>query len=95
MTKKELQVSSAAYFWLLFFLPLVLTPDSGFGRFHANQALLNLIWGALMYLLMLLLPKIAFLFGILMILMSAWGIVFTLMGQERPLPLIGRFTILR
>lgn len=33
-----------AYLWILFFLPLVVCPDSKVGRFHANQGLLMLIF---------------------------------------------------
>lgn len=32
-----------AYLWILFFLPLVVCPDSRVGRFHANQGLLLFI----------------------------------------------------
>ena len=35
-----------AYLWILFFLPLVVCPDSKVGRFHANQGLLLLIFSA-------------------------------------------------
>ena len=41
----ERMISAVSYLWVLFFLPPVLIPRSGFGRFHANQALLNLLWG--------------------------------------------------
>ncbi len=34
-----------AYFGILFFLPLVVYPNSRVGRFHANQALIQLILG--------------------------------------------------
>lgn len=33
-----------AYVWILFFLPLVVCPDSKVGRFHANQGLLIFIF---------------------------------------------------
>lgn len=33
----------AAYFWILFWIPLAINSNSRYGRFHANQALLNLI----------------------------------------------------
>lgn len=38
-------MSILAYFGILFFLPLVVTPNSKYGRFHANQGLLLLLWG--------------------------------------------------
>ncbi len=33
-----------AYLWILFFLPLVVCPDSKVGKFHANQGLLLFIF---------------------------------------------------
>lgn len=35
-------ISGISYLWILFFLPLVAKPNSQFGKFHANQALLIL-----------------------------------------------------
>jgi uncharacterized membrane protein len=35
-----------SYLWVLFFLPLVVCPQSKVGRFHANQGLLLLIFSA-------------------------------------------------
>ena len=35
-----------AYLWILFFLPLLVCPDSKVGRFHANQGLMLLIFSA-------------------------------------------------
>ena len=36
-------MSALAYLWILFFLPLVVCPDSKFGRYHANQGLVLLL----------------------------------------------------
>lgn len=36
-----------AYLWILFFLPLVICPESKVGRFHANQGLIMLIFSAI------------------------------------------------
>ena len=36
-------ICGISYFGILFFLPLVVSPNSRFGKFHANQALLVLI----------------------------------------------------
>ncbi|MGI6269813.1 MAG: zinc-ribbon domain-containing protein [Candidatus Howiella sp.] len=33
-----------AYFWILFFLPMVIRPESKYCRFHSNQGLLFLIF---------------------------------------------------
>ena len=83
---KERIISAVSYLWILFFLPLILIPDSSFGRFHANQALLNLLWGIVFGIL----SKIAlgWLFGIITAVYPVWGIVTALMGIERPFPVI-------
>jgi len=40
-------ISLFAYLFFLFFIPLVAAPNSKFGRFHANQGLINfLLWVA-------------------------------------------------
>lgn len=60
-----------AYLWILFFLPLVVCPDSKVGRFHANQGLLIFIFTTACQVLAGLLgvfggiPFIGALFGIL------------------------------
>lgn len=91
----ERMISAIAYFWILFFLPLLLIPGSGFGRFHANQGLLNLILGVLLFLLMRLIPGLRWVFGLLMLVYPIWGIVNAMGGEARPFPLIGQFTLLR
>lgn len=90
---KERIISAVSYLWILFFLPLILIPDSSFGRFHANQALLNLLWGIVFGIL----SKIAlgWLFGIITAVYPVWGIFTALMGIERPFPVIGKFTLIK
>ncbi len=39
-------VCAVAYLWILFFLPMVLHPESKYCRFHSNQGLLFLIFSA-------------------------------------------------
>ena len=39
---------AVSYIYILFFLPLVACPNSRFGKFHANQALLLLIASAIL-----------------------------------------------
>ena len=43
--EKNKVVAGLSYFGILFFLPLVAAPDSRFGKFHANQALVLLLAG--------------------------------------------------
>ena len=93
----ERMISAVSYLWILFFLPLVLMPNSGFGRFHANQALLNLIWGVVFGILVRLLPLLLlkWLFGLVMMAYPIWGIITAMRGEERPFPVIGNFTLIR
>ena len=91
----ERMISAVSYLWILFFLPLVLIPRSGFGRFHANQALLNLLWGVVFWILTRIIPGLRWLFGLIMLIYPIWGIVTAMRGEERPFPVIGKYTIIR
>ena len=90
----EKMISAVSYLWILFFLPLVLIPRSGFGRFHANQALLNLLWGVVFGILTRIIPGLRWLFGLIMLIYPIWGIVTAMRGEERPFPVIGKYTII-
>ena len=91
----ERMISAVSYLWILFFLPLVLIPRSGFGRFHANQALLNLLWGVVFGILTKLVPGLGWLFGLILAIYPVWGIVTAMLGLEKPFPVIGKYTIIR
>ena len=91
----EKMISAVSYLWILFFLPLVLIPRSGFGRFHANQALLNLLWGVVFGILTRIIPGLRWLFGLIMLIYPIWGIVTAMRGEERPFPVSGNYTIIR
>ncbi len=95
-------ISALSYLWILFFLPLLLIPNSGFGRFHANQALLNLLWGLVAGLLSKILSSIpliggilSWVFAFLLAVFPIWGIVCSLLGIKKPFPLIGGITIIK
>ena len=98
----------AALAYIIFFLPLVVCPDSPYGRFHANQGLLVLILGvgggiALAILgVLLALIRLWFLSSLLSIVFSLGmlalvivGIINAVNGQAKPLPVIGKFTLLK
>lgn len=91
----ERMISAVSYLWILFFLPLVLIPRSGFGRFHANQALLNLLWGVVFGILTRIIPGLRWIFGLIMLVYPIWGIITAMRGEERPFPVIGKYTIIR
>lgn len=96
--------------YLLFFLPLVSCPNSKVGRFHANQGLLLLITsiagGIVVSILSSILWAISWrLLAITSILSWGWSIAVLVLviigmmnankGLQKPLPIIGKFTIIK
>ncbi len=90
-------VSGLAYF--IFFLPLVVCPDSRFGRFHANQALVLLIVGVVGSIITGIIPLLNFviypLFSIAVVIWGVMGLINGLNGQAKELPLIGKWRIIK
>lgn len=106
--EKNKVISFLAY--LIFFIPLIAAPDSKFARFHANQGLILLIFGFALGIINIILSAILsfipvvgwiimLLLGIaipiLILVLVIMGIINALNGQAKPLPLIGKFTILK
>lgn len=97
--QKNKTVAGLAY--LIFFLPLIVCPDSPYGRFHANQALvlflLNLAIGIVGGLLCLILIGFIIMPAgyIFTLVLSIMGLVAGLQGQAKVLPLIGKIRILK
>ena len=85
--------------YLLFFLPLVVCPESKYARFHANQALLLLIAAIGGNVILGIIPVIGWIlmpiFGIGVLVLGIMGLINGLGGKAKRLPLIGRFTILK
>jgi len=97
-------------FNILFFIPFLMNPRTRFNMFHANQALLLLILDAVLNLAVRIIRSIIgfipFFGGIAVGLLSAAvsiflivfifiGIVNVINGTMRPLPIIGRITIIK
>lgn len=95
--EKNKVIAGLAY--LLFFLPLIACPDSKFGRFHANQALLLLIVAIAGNTILALIPIFGWvlmpLYGIAVFAFGILGLVNALGGKAKPLPIIGQFTIIK
>ncbi|MCX7737081.1 MAG: hypothetical protein N2319_10240 [Candidatus Kapabacteria bacterium] len=97
--EKNKVISFLAY--LIFFIPLIAAPDSKFARFHANQGLILLIFSLAIYIIgsvttVIFIGFIILFIGWIPILVFAiMGIINALNGQAKPLPLIGKFTILK
>ncbi len=81
---------------LLFFLPLCVDNNSGFGKFHANQALLLLIFnvivgvaGAILSNIPVVGAIISGVLGLAVTVLGIIGIVNGVTGKAKSLPLIG------
>ncbi len=85
--------------YILFFLPLVVCPESKFGKFHANQGLVLLIAGVVGSIVLSLIPIIGWillpLFGIAVTVFVILGLVNGLTGKDKSLPLIGKIKIIK
>lgn len=91
-------MAALAYFGILFFLPLVTHPNSSFGKFHANQGLMLLLFNIVVSFVLtvtiigvVLLPILYILTLVLFIM----GIMNALNLKKKRLPLIGGFDIIK
>ncbi len=95
--EKNKVVSALAY--IIFFLPLIVCPDSPFGKFHANQGLVLLIVGVVGGIVLGLIPILGWIIGIFfsiaIAVLAILGLVNTLNGKAKELPVIGKFTIIK
>lgn len=95
--EKNKTIAGLAY--LIFFLPLIACPDSRFGRYHANQALILFILSVGGTIILSIIPILGWLllpfFSIGILVLAILGLVNGLGGKAKELPLIGRFSILK
>jgi uncharacterized membrane protein len=95
--EKNKTMAGLSYF--LFFLPLIVCPESGYAKFHANQSLLLLITGVAGNVILGIIPVIGWMlmpiFGIGILILGIMGLINGFGGKAKPLPLIGKFTILK
>lgn len=95
----EKNKTMAGLAYIIFFLPLLVCPDSKFGKFHANQALIlflvaiigNIILGFIPVIGWMLLP----LFAIVILVLGIMGLVNGFGGKAKKLPVIGKYTIIK
>ena len=77
--------------YILFFLPLVVCPDSPFGRYHANQGLLLLLLGMGGSVVLSIIPIIggalATFTGVFIL---GFGLINGFTGKGKALPIIGK-----
>lgn len=106
--EKNKTISALAYF--LFFLPLIASKDSKFGRFHANQGLvllltsiagaivvgiLNAILIGISWRMFAITGIISTVWWIIILVLAVLGIVNTVNGKAEELPVIGKFSIIK
>lgn len=97
-------ICGLAYLGILFFLPLVCCPNSRFGKFHANQALVVFIIEVVIGVLsgvFRIIPffgwMFAFLLGLINVgffVVSILWIVFTATGTAKEIPVIGKIKLI-
>ena len=95
----EKNKTMAGLAYILFFLPLVVCPDSPYGRFHANQGLVLLIFGFFGGTILSLLPLVNLvlvpLFSVFVLILAVMGLINGFSGKAKELLLIGKFKLIK
>ncbi|WP_069998034.1 DUF4870 domain-containing protein [Cellulosilyticum sp. I15G10I2] len=95
--EKNKVIAGLAYF--IFFLPLIVCPDSAFGKFHANQGLLLFIVSIAGNIIFTLIPFVGWIilpfFGIFIMVLVIMGLINGLQGKAKELPIIGKYRIIK
>ena len=85
--------------YIIFFLPLVACPDSRFGKYHANQALVLFLLSIVGSIVLTLIPIIGWVllpfFSILIVVLVIMGLLNGLNGNAKELPIIGKIKLLK
>lgn len=95
----EKNKTMAGLSYIIFFLPLLVCPESKFGKFHANQALILLLVGIVGNIILGFIPIIGWLllplFVVAVLIFGIMGLVNGLGGKAKQLPIIGKYTIIK
>ncbi|MGI5881242.1 MAG: hypothetical protein ACOX6L_11815 [Syntrophomonadaceae bacterium] len=95
----EQNKTMAGLAYIIFFLPLLACPDSQFGRFHANQALLLLLLGFGGSIILTIIPIIGWIllpiFALGVFVLAIIGLINGFSGKVKELPLIGKFRLIK
>lgn len=85
--------------YIIFFLPLIACPDSRYGRFHANQALLLFIVGLAGSIILGMIPIIGWIilpiFSLAVFIFAIIGLVNGFGGKAKDLPIFGKIRIIK
>lgn len=95
--EKNKVIAGLAY--LIFFLPLLACPDSKYGRFHSNQALLLFITSVGGTIILSIIPILGWIlipfYSIAIMVFVILGLVNGIGGKAKELPVIGKFRLLK
>lgn len=95
----EKNKTMAGLSYIIFFLPLIVCPDSKFGKFHSNQALILLIVAILGNIILGFIPVIGWLllplYAVATLVLGIMGLVNGFGGKVKQLPIIGKYTIIK
>ncbi len=96
---KETNRAVAALGYILFFIPLLVDGNNEEYKFHANQGLVLLIVSLIVNIIPRFIPWIgliiALIGGILVLVLCIMGIINALNGEQKELPIIGSFTLIK
>lgn len=89
----------AAVSYIVFFVPLLVARDSKYAMYHANQGLLLFVFAVAVSVIGNVIPILGwFVIGpignIMIIIFAILGIINAASGKTKPLPLIGKFTLI-
>ena len=91
-------IAILCYFGLFLLIPYLTKPDSKFIKYHTNQGVILLLFGIICSAV-LIVPLLGWIAGLIGYLFSfvcfIIGILNVLNGRCKPLPLIGKFTVLK
>ena len=95
--EKNKTIAGLAYF--IFFLPLLVCPDSRFGKFHANQGLILLLFSLIVSFALGIIPIIGWFlllfFPLLVFALVIMGLLNGLNGVAKELPIIGKYRLIK
>lgn len=95
--EKNKTIAGLAY--LIFFLPLIVCPESKFGRFHANQALILFIASVGGTVILSIIPVIGWLllplYTLAIFVVMILGLVSGLGGKAKEIPYVGKYRLLK
>lgn len=97
-------IAAISYMGILFFLPLLCCPNSKFGKFHANQSLVLFILEVILSAVAAFARAIPIfgwlialplqLLGVAIFVIAILWLVFTLNGDAREIPVLGRIHLI-